>query len=149
MVKVLSLDLSTKSSGFCVLNNGKIIDYGTITSNEDNYIDRGQYMAEFVRLLCEKHGQFDKVFIEELKVISNQKTLVMLGIVQGLVIRELRNSTVTLVPPTVWRKPYGLNGKRVEAKKKAIALCEDKGLPVSNDDEAEAILLGLYGVDKA
>ena len=47
------------------------------------------------------------------------------------------------------RKPYGLNGKRAEAKKKAIALCEDKGLSVSNDDEAEAILLGLYGVDKA
>lgn len=84
-----------------------------------------------------------------MKVISNQKTLVMLGIVQGLVIRELRNSTVTLVPPTVWRKPYELNGKRAEAKKRAIELCEDKGLSVSNDDEAEAILLGLYGVDKA
>ena len=148
MVKVLSLDLSTKSSGYCVFNNHKVIEYGTIKSDEDSFIERGQYMAEFVRLLCEKFGQFDKVYIEELKVISNQKTLVMLGIVQGLVIRELRNSTVSLIPPTVWRKPYGLNDKRAEAKKRAIELCVDKGFSVSNDDEAEAILLGLYGVDK-
>ena len=132
-----------------MFNNHKVIEYGTIKSDEYSFIERGQYMAEFVRLLCEKYGQFDKVYIEELKVISNQKTLVMLGIVQGLVIRELRNSTVSLIPPTVWRKPYGLNGKRAEAKKKAIELCVDNGFSVSNDDEAEAILLGLYGVDKA
>ena len=147
MVKILALDISTKSSGYCVIENGKVKDYGTITSDEKDFLDRGQYMAEFIRLLCEKFGTFDYAYIEELKVISNQRTLEMLGIVQGMIIRELKNSDVSLVPPTVWRKPYGLNGKRAEAKKKAIAICEDKGFTVHNDDEAEAILLGLYAVD--
>ena len=147
MVKILALDISTKSSGYCVIENGKVKDYGTITSDEKDFLDRGQYMAEFIRLLCEKYGTFDYAYIEELKVISNQRTLEMLGIVQGMIIRELKNSDVSLVPPTVWRKPYGLNGKRAEAKKKAIAICEDKGFTVKNDDEAEAILLGLYAVD--
>ena len=147
MVKILSLDLSTKSSGYCVIENGKVSDYGTITSDEKDFIDRGQYMAEFIRLLCEKYGTFDYVYIEELKVISNQKTLVMLGIVQGLVIRELKSCGIKLVPPTVWRKPYELNGKRSEAKARAISICTDKGFTVTNDDEAEAILLGLYAVD--
>lgn len=147
MVKILALDISTKSSGYCVIENGKVKDYGTITSDEKDFLDRGQYMAEFIRLLCEKFGKFDYAYIEELKVISNQRTLEMLGIVQGMIIRELKNSDVSLVPPTVWRKPYGLNGKRAEAKKKAIAICEDKGFAVHNDDEAEAILLGLYAVD--
>jgi Holliday junction resolvasome RuvABC endonuclease subunit len=147
MVKILALDISTKSSGYCVIENGKVKDYGTITSDEKDFLDRGQYMAEFIRLLCEKYGTFDYAYIEELKVISNQRTLEMLGIVQGMIIRELKNSDVSLVPPTVWRKPYGLNGKRAEAKKKAIAICEDKGFTVHNDDEAEAILLGLYAVD--
>lgn len=147
MVKILALDISTKSSGYCVIENGKVKDYGTITSDEKDFLDRGQYMAEFIRLLCEKFGKFDYAYIEELKVISNQRTLEMLGIVQGMIIRELKNSDVSLVPPTVWRKPYGLNGKRAEAKKKAIAICEDKGFTVHNDDEAEAILLGLYAVD--
>ena len=66
-------------------------------------------MAEFVRLLCEKYGKFDKVVIEELKVISNQKTLVMLAIVQGMVLRELNNNLVEFVSPTVWRKQFSLD----------------------------------------
>lgn len=148
MVKILSLDLSTKSSGYCVISNGSVIDYGTITSQDKDFTVRGQYMAEFVRLLCEKYGKFDKVVIEELKVISNQKTLVMLGIVQGMVLRELNNTLVEFVSPTVWRKQFSLNGKREEAKKKAIALCKSLGYAVKNDDEAEAILIGLFTVDK-
>lgn len=148
MVKILSLDLSTKSSGYCVISNGSVIDYGTIASQDKDFTVRGQYMAEFVRLLCEKYGKFDKVVIEELKVISNQKTLVMLGIVQGMVLRELNNTLVEFVSPTVWRKQFSLNGKREEAKKKAIALCKSLGYAVKNDDEAEAILIGLFTVDK-
>ena len=105
-------------------------------------------MAEFVRLLCEKYGKFDKVVIEELKVISNQKTLVMLAIVQGMVLRELNNNLVEFVSPTVWRKQFSLNGKREEAKRKAIALCTSLGYKVKNDDEAEAILIGLFTLDK-
>lgn len=143
-MKILSLDLSSKSSGYAILNNGKIIDYGTITSNDPYFVNRGHYMAEFVRLLFSKYGSFDIVVIEELKVIKNQRTLAILGIVQGMVIRECFNSQVEFVMPTVWRKPYGLNGKREEAKKKAIQLCRDKGLDVSTDDEAEAIILGKY-----
>lgn len=105
-------------------------------------------MAEFVRLLCEKYGKFDKVVIEELKIISNQRTLVMLGIVQGMVIREVRDSEVVFVMPTVWRKKFHLNGKREDAKRKAIALCQSKGFETNSDDEAEAILLGMFSLDK-
>lgn len=65
-------------------------------------------MAEFVRLLFAKYGSFDVVVIEELKVLKNQKVLAMLGIIQGMVIRECFNSQVEFVMPTVWRKPYGL-----------------------------------------
>lgn len=148
MVKILSLDLSTKSSGFCVVVDGSVEEYGTITSQDKDFTVRGQYTAEFVRLLCEKYGKFDKVVIEELKVISNQKTLVMLAIVQGMVLRELNNSLVEFVSPTVWRKQFSLNGKREEAKRKAIALCRSLGYKVKNDDEAEAILIGLFTLDK-
>lgn len=148
MVKVLALDLSTRSSGYCVIKSGSVVDFGTIKSNDKDFLVRGQYMAEFIRLLCEKHGKFDKVIIEELKVISNQKTLVMLGIVQGMVIREIKDSEIIFVTPSSWRKQFHLNGKRAEAKKKAIELCTIKGYTVKNDDEAEAILIGLSSFDK-
>lgn len=127
-----------------MLEDGKIIDYGTIESNDPDYVIRGHYMAEFVRVLFSKYGSFDIVVIEELKVLKNQKVLAMLGIIQGMVIRECFNSQVEFIPPTMWRKPYGLNGKREEAKKKAIQYCKDKGVEVNTDDEAEAILLGKY-----
>lgn len=143
-MKILSLDLSSTSSGYAVLEDGKIIDYGTIKSNDHDYVIRGHYMAESVKALFSKHSSFDIVVIEELKVLKNQKVLAMLGIIQGMVIRECFNSQVEFIPPTVWRKPYGLNGKREEAKKKAIQYCKDKGVDVNTDDEAEAILLGKY-----
>ena len=148
MVKVLALDLSTRSSGYCVIKSGSVVDFGTIKSNDKDFLVRGQYMAEFIRLLCEKYGKFDKVIIEELKVISNQKTLVMLGIVQGMVIREVRDSEVVFVTPSSWRKQFNLNGKRAEAKKKAVDLCVVTGYSVKNDDEAESILIGLSSFDK-
>nr|DAT69452.1 MAG TPA: HOLLIDAY JUNCTION RESOLVASE [Caudoviricetes sp.] len=143
-MKILSLDLSSTSSGYAVLEDGKIIDYGTIKSNDPDYVIRGHYMAESVKVLLSKHSGFDIVVIEELKVLKNQKVLVMLGVIQGMVIRECFNSQVEFIPPTMWRKPYGLNGKREEAKKKAIQYCKDKGVDVNTDDEAEAILLGKY-----
>ncbi len=146
-MKILSLDLSTKSSGYAVFEDEKLIDYGVIKSTDKDLLVRGNYMAEFVRLLCEKYGKFDLVGIEELKVLSNQATLVKLAQVQGMVLRELKDQEVKFVMPTVWRKKFHLNGKREDAKRKAIALCKSKGFDTNSDDEAEAILLGMFLLD--
>lgn len=143
-MKILSLDLSTKSSGYAVFENDKLISYGVMKSTEKNLLVRGNYMAEYTRLLCEKHGKFDFVVIEDLKVLSNQSTLVKLAQVQGMVLRELKEQEVKFIMPTVWRKEFKLNGKRAEAKVKAIELCKELGYEVECDDDAEAILLGIY-----
>lgn len=143
-MKILSLDLSTKSSGFAVFEDEVVVDYGVIKNTDKDILVRGNYMAEFVRLLCEKYGKFDLVGIEELKVLSNQSTLVKLAQVQGMVLRELKDQVVKFVMPTVWRKGFELNDKRAEAKAKAIKLCNELGYEVECDDDAEAILLGIY-----
>ena len=143
-MKILSLDLSTKSSGFAVFEDEVLVDYGVIKNTNKDILVRGNYMAEFVRLLCEKYGKFDLVGIEELKVLSNQSTLVKLAQVQGMVLRELKDQVVKFIMPTVWRKSFELNGKRAEAKAKAIKLCNELGYEVECDDDAEAILLGIY-----
>lgn len=143
-MKILSLDLSTKSSGFAVFEDEVVVDYGVIKNTDKDILVRGNYMAEFVRFLCEKYGKFDLVGIEELKVLSNQSTLVKLAQVQGMVLRELKDQVVKFVMPTVWRKGFELNGKRAEAKAKAIKLCNELGYEVECDDDAEAILLGIY-----
>lgn len=150
-MKILSLDLSTKSSGYAIFEDEKLIDSGVIRNSDKDLLVRGNYMAEFVRLLCEKYGKFDLVGIEDLKIIHNQSVLVMLAQVQGMVLRELKDQEVKFVFPTVWRKEFKLNGKRADAKAKAIELCTELGYTVECDDDAEAILLGIYfqnGVDK-
>lgn len=143
-MKILSLDLSTKSSGFAVFEDEVLVNYGVIKNTDKDILVRGNYMAEFVRLLCEKYGKFDLVGIEELKVLNNQSTIVKLAQVQGMVLRELKDQVVKFVFPTVWRKEFKLNGKRADAKAKAIELCKELGYEVECDDDAEAILLGIY-----
>lgn len=147
-MKVLSLDLSSKSSGYAIFVQGKLVEYGTVVSGSKNFLDRGNIMADGIKSLVRKYGKFDKVVIEELKVLSNQKVLVVLGIVQGMVLRELCGSSVVFVPPTVWRKSFGLNGKREQAKEKAIRWCKMHSISVENDDEAEAICLGASFLSK-
>lgn len=86
-----------------------------------------------------------RVVIEELKVLKNQKTLVSLGIAQGMLISACGNVPVEFVSPSVWRKSFGLSGlKREEAKKGAIAKAQSLGYSVANDDEAEAVLIGIH-----
>lgn len=140
----LSLDLSTRSSGFAVYDGKHLMSYGTIKSADKDYLVRANRMADGVKELLEKYPDISVVIVEELKVISNQKILAMLGILQGMVLRECVGRDIQLVAPTVWRKPFHLNGKRTVAKKKAIKLCEQHNLVVKNDDEAEAIIIGKF-----
>lgn len=140
-MKLISLDISTRSTGYCVSVNNKIKEYGTLASSHKDHLVRGNSMADNINLLVKKYGTFDKVVVEELKVSRNLHTTVMLANVQGLILRELSPSPTEFVAPTVWRKLYKINGKREEAKKKAISLVKSKGYEVKNDDEAEAILL--------
>ena len=97
----LSLDLSTRSSGFAVYDGKHLMSYGTIKSADKDYLVRANRMADGVKELLEKYPDISVVVVEELKVISNQKILAMLGILQGMVLRECVGRDIQLVEPTV------------------------------------------------
>lgn len=142
---LLSLDISTRSTGYAILNSaGKVVTHNVISPKHDSYLERAQDMAEQIRLLLHSYP-IKRVIIEELKVLKNQKTLVCLAITQGIILRELNGLSINFVGPSVWRKLHKLSGlKRAEAKKHAISLCQRKGHDVICDDDAEAILIGEY-----
>ena len=137
---LLSLDISTRSTGYAILDhNGQVVTHNVISPRNDSYLERAQE-----RLLLHSYP-IKRVIIEELKVLKNQKTLVCLAITQGVIIRELNDLAINFVGPSVWRKLFKLSGlKRAEAKKHAISLCQRKGHDVVCDDDAEAILIGEY-----
>ena len=48
-MKILSLDLSTKSSGWAIFEDTKLIDYGCVTSSSTDLIKRNQIMTDSIK----------------------------------------------------------------------------------------------------
>lgn len=138
---ILSLDISTRSTGYAITEDGILLDYGTLKSSNSDYLKRGFEIREQL-LYVLKNFTPDVVVVEELKVLTNQKVLVKLGIVNGILLSLFSTTPILFIPPSVWRSEYGLNKKRKEAKKQAIEIASNFS-EVKNDDEAEAILIGL------
>lgn len=57
---------------------------------------------------------------------------------------RLLRSHVRKVTPDTWRKPLGIDPK-ADTKEQAMQMVELMGLEVESHDEAEAILIGMYG----
>lgn len=140
----ISLDTSTTNTGYAVYDDeGNLLTSGVISSSSKDYLERANMMADYVSTISTEY-QVKEACIEELKVLNNQKTLTKLAITQGIIIRELSDTDITFVPPSVWRSLFHIPKKREEAKKKAIAIVKNKLGKTVTDDEAEAILLGRY-----
>ena len=45
---ILCLDMSTKSTGYAIAKDSKIIDYGMLKSEEKNPLDRIKVMYDFI-----------------------------------------------------------------------------------------------------
>lgn len=77
---ILSLDLSTKSSGYAVLDiDGKLLDYGCETSASTDLIKRIYIMRDAIDTILQKYPNITKVIAEEVRPqggygVGNQKT---------------------------------------------------------------------------
>lgn len=54
-MKTLFLDLSTKSTGWAIGEDGKLIDYGCVTSSSTNVFKRISVMQKFINEQVEKY----------------------------------------------------------------------------------------------
>ena len=66
-MKILSLDLSTKSSGWAIFENSKLVNYGCITSNSTDLIKRIKVMTENIKNIIEENKDIDKIIAEEVR----------------------------------------------------------------------------------
>ena len=145
---VLGLDTSTTSTGFAVMENGKIISYGTIEPPKKlELLDRIIYIEEYVKQII-KAKEVDYVIIEQLAVMrSANTTRVLAGLLYHLLIEFRKRDLLTvLVRPNEWRAKCHIKGKtRPELKRNTINYVLDKyGVDV-NEDEADAICIAEYG----
>ena len=152
---ILSLDLSTKSSGFAIFENEKLKDYGCITAGSANLHKRIDKMIEELEKILQSY-KIDKVFIEDIipeDVRGNQSVFKALMYLQGFVMHLLDKyniKDITFFTASEWRKKCGIHTGRgvvresLKPKDKAFVKNE-YGLQV-NDDVADAICIGFAGI---
>ena len=149
-MRVVSMDQSTKISGYSFFEDGKYVESGLIDLSKSK-LETPERSFEMAKALWKviKHYKPEHLVIEETQQQSNVKTVITLARLQGMLIgyAEAHKVKVHIVPPSQWRKMLqyrqGPKVKRQELKQQSIDYVKDNlGLDLI-EDQAEAACLGL------
>ena len=153
---LLSLDLSTKSSGYAIFDEGTLIKYGCITSASTDTIKRIYIMRDAINQLLIDFPEINRIIVEEVRPeggygagnIRTHRVLMWLQAAIAFMVYDFdKKIEIEYIYPSSWRATCGIkNGRgivRSTLKEADIAFVKDKyGLDV-NDDIADAICIGL------
>lgn len=149
-MKVLAIDGSTKSTGWSVFENNKLLDYGLITASNKNVLDRIPVIVNGLMAVLLKY-QPDEVVMEEVipeDVNHNQTTYKSLMYLQAMIAIAFhqRGKALNFYTASEWRKKCGIHTgrgiKRDEVKAADIKFVADTYNLQVNDDIADAICIG-------
>jgi Holliday junction resolvasome RuvABC endonuclease subunit len=147
--KLLALDLSSHSSGWCVGDGSKIIDYGCITSTSTSNLKRIIIMRDGIKEILNKYN-IKEIVIEEVRTdYKNAHTYKILTWLQGVIAvaaYEINPKIgITYIQPSSWRSKIGIHTgrgiKREELKKADIEYVKNKYGIEANDDICDAICI--------
>lgn len=156
---LLSLDASTKSTGWAVFDGQKLVDYGCITSASQDVLKRIYVMKDGIDRVIAQYP-IERIVMEEVRpdTISNnihtQKMLTYLqAAVEFLIFEKHKNVNIEYIYPSSWRAKCGIKtgrGVKRETLKQADMnfVQEEYGLKV-NDDIADAIGIGYSCVHES
>ena len=149
-MKVLSLDQSTRCSGWCCFENGQYVISGVIDMSKSKLeTDKRSFeMAKEIWKIINKYKpQF--IILEGVQQQSNPSTMIILARLAGMIIgyAEAHNVHTYILLPSQWRKVLGYSQgakvKRQELKQQSLDYVKKNlGLDFS-EDEAEAIAEGI------
>lgn len=158
MKRILSLDTSTKTSGYAVFKDGELFRYSSIDLSDIKDTD-----ARFREMVSELYDLIDRehpsaVVIEEMVVPRNPQTQRMLMMILGAVYGKCIRLGIDYCPlrPTQWRKlvrrdDEKLPRKREELKEWSVKKAEELyGIEGIDDNVSDAILIGqayLFAID--
>lgn len=152
-MKILALDLSTKSSGWAIFQDSILIDYGCISSTSTDLMKRINIMLDGIKEILQKHNDIEKIYAEEVRPengMQNIKTHRALMWLQGVIALEIYNFNkkieLELVYPSSWRAAIGIKTgrgiKRTSLKEKDMQFVKENYNLDVNDDIADAICIG-------
>lgn len=150
MIKVLSLDQSTRVSGWAYFEDGQYIESGIIDMHKSKLEteERSFMMAKEIWKIINKYKP-QHLVLEGVQQQSNPSTMIILARLAGMVIgyAEAHNIETHILLPSQWRKQLGYSQgakvKRQELKQQSIDYVKENfGINVS-EDENEAICEGV------
>ena len=154
-MRLLSLDQSSRITGYAVFEDEKLLTYGKFTCDDHDMGVRLYQIRETINELIDNHD-IEFVAFEDIQlqgnVTNNVATFKTLAEVFGVVHELLteRHIPNEAILSTVWKGGLGIKGKnRPEQKKAAQDYVFTKYNEKPTQDEVDAICLGLYQVTKA
>jgi Holliday junction resolvasome RuvABC endonuclease subunit len=149
-MKVLALDLSTKSTGWAIFEDKKLIDSGCITASSTNVLNRISKITDELRIIYDRYLP-DDIIVEEVlpeDVRHNQQVFKALMYMQAAVALEFNKSgkKLNFYVSSEWRKKCGIRtGRGITrdmVKAADIKFVKDNYNIDANDDVCDAICIG-------
>lgn len=147
-MRILSLDLSTKSSGYAIGQNGTLESHGCITASSRDVVKRIIKMRDQLSKII-KDNKIDKIIMEQVRPEYNSHTNKVLMWLQAIVVVAAYevNSKIQyeFIGASTWRAALkikqGRGIKRESLKSQDIQYVQDKYNIKANDDQADAICI--------
>lgn len=147
-MRILSLDLSTRSSGYAIGEDGSLETHGCITASSRDVVKRIIKMRDQLSKLI-KNNKIDKIIMEEVRPEYNSHTNKVLMWLQAVIVVAAyqidSNIEYEFVGASEWRAALkikqGRGVKRQALKPQDTQYVENKYRLSVNDDEADAICI--------
>lgn len=152
-MKILALDQASRTSGWSVFENGKLVTYGKFTVDDTDFGLRLQKIRNKVKSLIETHNP-DEVVFEDIQLQANQgnnvDTFKKLAEVFGVIYELLTELNISnrAVLSTVWKSKlkllHGTGQKRESQKQEAQRWVAETYGVKPTQDESDAICIGVW-----
>lgn len=150
-MKILSVDQSTTSSGYCIMeifpdNTYELLSYGLYKPKgdvEERILDTCNFFSDVI-----KKENIKLCVLENVQSQSNPSTFRLLAMLLGALIEmiDVNGSEYVIVAPSTWRKilptKRGMKRKELKALSKQYVLDEFK--ITVNDDISDSICIGIW-----
>lgn len=158
---LLCLDLSTKSSGWSILNmtTNELVAYGRVEKYRDEESDmrkRVMYMMDNIRLVIDEYKPCKVVMEDVVPTINNSMTVKALSILSGALTGMCHTLGLEydFVSVATWHSELGILKSKGDLKEQSINIANEKygiellfkspSSKLNSDDIADAINIGSY-----
>lgn len=156
---LLSLDLSTKRTGYAIFKDKKLLLHGYFSATSTDVINRIKKMTVEIKQLIQEY-QPKKIIIEEVRPddekmgnLHTHKVLMWLqAAIEFMVHDDFSGTAIEYIYPSEWRKECGIATgrgiKRESLKAADIAFVAKTYQVTTDDDQADAICIGHAAIQR-